>query len=88
MLSILRTQVDSFIHKRASSQTLQELNPLLLDGEVVYETDTGFSKLGDGFHLWNDLPYSSSPIQSQDINEAVLESLVNLNIVFDGGEIN
>jgi hypothetical protein len=32
-------------------------NPVLLDGEMGYEKDTGKMKIGDGIHRWNDLPY-------------------------------
>ena len=34
-------------------------NPLLLAGETGVETDTGFFKIGDGEHNWNDLPYAN-----------------------------
>lgn len=33
-------------------------NPVLLAGEVVYESDTGRHKLGDGVKGWNALPYA------------------------------
>lgn len=34
-------------------------NPTLLAAEWGYETDTGKIKIGDGVHVWNDLPYSA-----------------------------
>lgn len=34
-------------------------NPLLLAGETGVETDTGYLKIGDGEHNWNDLPYAN-----------------------------
>lgn len=34
-------------------------NPLLLAGETGVENDTGFFKIGDGEHNWNDLPYAN-----------------------------
>lgn len=34
-------------------------NPLLLAGETGVETDTGYFKIGDGDHNWNDLPYAN-----------------------------
>lgn len=33
-------------------------NPLLLRGEQGIESDTRFSKYGNGTHRWNDLPYA------------------------------
>jgi hypothetical protein len=32
-------------------------NPILLSGEIGYETDTTFLKIGDGATTWNNLPY-------------------------------
>ena len=32
-------------------------NPILLEGELGYETDTTYMKIGDGVTPWNDLPY-------------------------------
>lgn len=32
-------------------------NPILLDGEIGYETNTTYMKIGDGNTYWNDLPY-------------------------------
>lgn len=37
-------------------------NPVLLAGEVVYESDTGRHKLGDGVKGWNALPYAGGGI--------------------------
>ena len=41
-------------------------NPILLSGELGIETDTGYFKIGDSGHNWNDLPYAnkfeSSPV--------------------------
>lgn len=34
-------------------------NPLLLAGETGVETDTGYFKIGDGEHNWNDLSYAN-----------------------------
>lgn len=37
---------------------LKAANPILLDGEVVYESDTGRRKMGDGVSTWQKLPYA------------------------------
>ena len=34
-------------------------NPILSDGELGYERDTGKLKIGNGVTRWNDLPYIS-----------------------------
>ncbi len=93
MLNIKKAIVQSAVHKRGTMEDLFEENPLLLAGELVFETNTGRSKLGDGETYWNDLPYlpyeaeKSGPIE-EEINEAVRESLENQVVIFDCGEID
>lgn len=36
------------------------INPILFPDEMVFESDTGLFKIGDGVRAWNDLPYSAS----------------------------
>jgi hypothetical protein len=48
------------------------VNPVLGDGEMGYEKDTGKMKVGDGVRRWNQLPYFP-PVPA---------------IVFDGGGPN
>lgn len=48
-------------HLSATATTLRLKNPMLLKGEIIYESDTGYSKLGDGQRHWNDLPYCTTP---------------------------
>lgn len=38
---------------------LARVNPVLLAGEVVYESDTGRHKVGNGVNRWSALPYST-----------------------------
>lgn len=42
-----------------AAAALKAANPLLLDGEIVYESDTGRHKIGDGVTEWWRLPYAS-----------------------------
>ena len=46
--------------RRDTSTNWSTVNPLLLNGEQGYETNTGKMKIGDGIHNWNDLSYFSS----------------------------
>ena len=41
-------------------QNWKDNNPLLLVGEIGYESDTNKIKIGDGSTNWNDLPYLTS----------------------------
>ena len=43
--------------KRGTSQNWIDKNPILLQGEPGYETDTGKLKIGDGFTPYGALPY-------------------------------
>lgn len=41
-----------------TAAVLKAKNPVLLKGEVVYESDTTRHKIGDGSTAWNTLPYA------------------------------
>lgn len=45
--------------RRDTSTTWAVNNPILLQGELGYETDTNYLKIGDGTTPWNDLGYWS-----------------------------
>lgn len=42
-----------------TAAALAAANPVLLKGEVVYESDTRRRKIGDGVTAWKSLPYES-----------------------------
>ena len=44
-------------HSVYTAAVLKAKNPVLLKGEVVYESDTCKYKIGDGSTAWNTLPY-------------------------------
>lgn len=44
-------------YRRDTKERWEEINPILLEGEVGFETDTHHQKIGDGVHAWNDLEY-------------------------------
>lgn len=43
--------------RRDTASRWTTINPILLEGEIGLETDTGKSKIGDGEHHWNELKY-------------------------------
>ncbi len=45
-------------HPFLTAAALAAANPLLLTGEVAYESDTRRHKVGDGATAWCDLPYA------------------------------
>lgn len=46
--------------KKDTSETWRINNPVLLDGEAGYESDTNLMKVGDGIHRWLELDYTNS----------------------------
>lgn len=45
--------------RRGTAAQATSINPILAEGELGVELDTGRFKLGDGVTTWNSLPYSS-----------------------------
>lgn len=43
--------------RRDTSTNWVNANPILADGEMGYEKDTGKMKIGDGVKTWNQLSY-------------------------------
>lgn len=46
---------------RATAAEWAQQNPVLRDGELGVERDTGFLKCGNGVAPWNDRPYQVGP---------------------------
>ncbi len=44
-------------HTTGTAEVLRQKNPLLLEGEIIFESDTSKAKVGDGVHTWNELDY-------------------------------
>lgn len=43
--------------RRDNKANWEAVNPILLDGEAVYEKDTDMFKIGDGVNNYKNLPY-------------------------------
>jgi hypothetical protein len=56
--------------RRDTAGNWQNINPILADGEMGVEWDTGFIKVGDGNTYWNNLDYNtvSKDIPQRTIN--------------------
>lgn len=48
--------------RRDTSARWTEINPLLMEGKMGWETDTRKAKMGDGITKWNDLQNISGKI--------------------------
>ena len=60
-------------HSVYTAAVLKAKNPVLLKGEVVYESDTCKYKIGDGSPAWNTLPYGGGnfegPISASNVTQ-------------------
>ena len=56
--------------RRDSSARWAEINPILLEGEVGFETDTKRRKIGDGTNRWNDLDYLAAENVVQELGNS------------------
>ena len=67
-----------------TSQQWTEINPVLLQGELGYETDTKFLKVGNGSESWTDLEYM---YQNADELSSGLLSPQNLSRLLQAVEV-
>lgn len=64
-------------HRTATAAEWAESNPVLLLGEIGYESDTGYFKFGDGVSSWNSLKYTQytfnelNVISSEEIDNII-----------------
>jgi hypothetical protein len=70
--------------KRSIASSWTSANPTLDAGEIGFETDTGYFKIGNGSSAWNSLPYTIS----QNLNSSASPTFAGLttsgNVVVGG----
>lgn len=52
------------VNRHADKATWAEKNPVLLQGEIGIEQDTGLFKIGDGVKTWDALEYANDAVQA------------------------
>jgi hypothetical protein len=57
--------------RRATAAAASASNPILAEGEIGLETDTGKFKFGDGSTAWTSLPYATDPSRLPDSVQGV-----------------
>jgi hypothetical protein len=62
--------------RRGNAAQWTAANPLLAEGEMAVELDTGKFKVGNGIKLWNQLEYTTN-FGEQDVQTAVVNLLTN-----------
>lgn len=70
----------TFLLRRGTAIDWATKNPLLRDGEMGLESNSGKYKIGDGYQRWNDLPYFT--------NEAVIKQYVDAQIAILAGQVS
>lgn len=65
--------------RRDPAATWAVNNPVLMEGEVGWEKDTGKSKLGDGVTPWNSLPYARGLGTKADVGLSNVDNTSDLN---------
>jgi len=73
--------------RQDTTENWNSANPILLEGEMGYNTDTKQFKIGNGINSWNNLDYYSFPIDYNSINNkpTIGEGLITLN--FNGNKL-
>ena len=68
-------------HPVYTAAELKAKNPVLLKGEVVYESDTTRHKIGDGTTAWNALPYAKGdfdgPLAAEKVTQDATHRFVS-----------
>lgn len=70
----------TFLLRRGTAIDWQTKNPILREGEMGLEVNTGRYKIGDGYNRWVNLPYFT--------NEAVIKQYVDAQIALLAGQVS
>ena len=73
--------------RRDTTANWTTVNPILKDGEMGYEKDTGKMKIGDGVTAWNALSYFPN-IPTTFFDGGFPNSVYTNGPVFDLGGVN
>ena len=65
--------------KRGTARAFRRYNPILLEGQPAFETDTQRLKIGDGYTKYNSLPYIGDHAKGKDGDSAYIIWLKNGN---------
>ena len=71
--------------RRDTSARWKELNPVLLEGEPAFETDTRLRKIGDGVNKYNDIDYlaAENVVQELGNSETAVISQIGVTTQFE-----
>jgi len=70
------------LFRRDSAANWTAQNPVLLDGEPGYETDTRKMKIGNGVAAWNALPYSAGGSSLEGLSDVTTTDKVDKSVLY------
>ena len=76
--------IRTILPRRGTAAAWTSANPVLHNGELGYESDTHYTKRGDGVTHWNDLPYGGNPTTWADIHDKPFVNITEFGAVPDG----
>ena len=81
--------IRTILPRRGTAAAWQSANPILSNGEMGYESDTTWTKRGDGVTHWNDLPYGTNLKNTATLDFGVItaQSYADLTITVTGAAL-
>lgn len=58
-------------HRRGTASQWVAANPVLAAGEMGFETDTTYMKVGNGTSAWTALPYTARTVDANALQRAI-----------------
>lgn len=62
--------------RRDTAVNWQQHNPILAEGEIACELDTGYIKVGNGIDKWTDLKYANRELQTGSLIDLATQQVV------------
>lgn len=78
--------MERILLRRDTAERWKKSNPILMEGEVGFETDTKMRKIGDGVNRWNDLDFLKAENISQELGDSENATLSQKTITKGFGE--
>lgn len=74
--------------RRGFAAQWELVNPILADGELAAESDTGKFKIGNGVDHWNDVSYANSATRLGDLTDIVAVDPADGSVLVYDSSIN
>ena len=64
--------------RRDTAANWTNVNPVLANGEMGWETDTGYIKVGDGTTAWNSLAYRKDQVSDTAYDKSTWDGVTGI----------